>query len=66
MTANANPSRRRNNSAMEVGQLVDQADGSGTAVNSQAEVAAALAKAARLGVLTRSDAGLALEVFRSQ
>jgi uncharacterized protein len=50
----------------EVDQLIARASGVGTALISRAEVAAALAKAARLGALTREQTALALHVFRTE
>jgi predicted nucleic acid-binding protein len=49
----------------EVGELVDGARVIGTGVVSRAEVAAALARAARVGALTREAAAKALESFNS-
>jgi predicted nucleic acid-binding protein len=50
----------------EVGQLIAQADAVGTSLISRAEVAAALAKAVRMDVLSRDEALAALQVFRAQ
>ena len=50
----------------EVDQLVAGAQVLGTAVISRAEVAAALAKATRVNVLSRAKAQAALQVFRVQ
>jgi predicted nucleic acid-binding protein len=50
----------------EVGQLLVRADVVGTAAISRAEVAAALAKAARMGTLTQDEAEAALQVFRTE
>ena len=50
----------------QVNQLVAQASAIGTSVISRAEVAAALAKAVRVGSLTRDQASAALQAFRSQ
>ena len=50
----------------DVDRLVGKADAIGTAVISRAEVAAALAKAARMRVLARDEAGAALQAFRTQ
>ncbi len=50
----------------EVGRLIAQTDVVGTSVISRAEVAAALAKAVRVGLLSRDEAGAALQVFRAQ
>jgi predicted nucleic acid-binding protein len=50
----------------EVDGLIARADAIGTAVISRAEVAAALAKAARTGALSRDEAQAALQVFRTQ
>ena len=47
----------------EVIELIGQAEAVGTVVISRAEVAAALAKAARIQVLPRDEAGSALKVF---
>ena len=49
----------------EVGELIGQASAVGTAIISRAEVAAALAKAARMKLLTRDEAASALKVFSS-
>lgn len=50
----------------EVDELIAQASVVGTAVISRAETAAALAKAVRMGVLTRGEAETALQVFYTQ
>jgi len=50
----------------EVDRLIAVADAIGTAVISRPEVAAALAKAARTGTLSRDEAEAALQVFRAQ
>ncbi len=50
----------------EVNQLLVRADVVGTAAISRAEVAAALAKAVRVGALTRDEAEAALQVFRAE
>ena len=47
----------------EVGALIREAQAIGTAVVSRAEVAAALAKAARVGLVTREAARKALQAF---
>lgn len=47
----------------EVEALIDEARAIGTAVVSRAEVAAALAKAARVGLITRAAALKALDAF---
>ena len=47
----------------EVGALIAEARATGTAVLSRAEVAAALAKAARVGYVTREAALKAMEAF---
>jgi len=52
--------------SVEVDRLIAEAESVGTAVISRAEVAAALAKAARLGLLPRDEAEAALQVFRAQ
>jgi predicted nucleic acid-binding protein len=49
-----------------VDQLLVRADVVGTAAISRAEMAAALAKAARLGTLTRDEVEAALQVFRAE
>ena len=49
----------------QVDQLLTPPTTTGTALITRAEVAAALAKAARLGALTRADAGQSLSEFRS-
>jgi len=50
----------------EVAQVMASAAGIGTSVISRAETSAALAKAVRMGALTRSAGGAALQVFRSE
>lgn len=50
----------------EVARLIAGADGVGTSLITRAETSAALAKAARVGVLTREAAAAALQVFRSE
>jgi len=50
----------------EVDRLIIDADAVGTPVISRAEVAGALAKAARVGTLSRDEAEAALQVFRAQ
>ncbi|MGQ9583986.1 MAG: type II toxin-antitoxin system VapC family toxin [Anaerolineae bacterium] len=50
----------------EVGQAITHADVVSTVVLSRAEVAAALAKAVRMNVLTEEEAQGALQVFRSE
>ncbi len=49
-----------------VGRLIEEADLLGTAAITRVEMAAALAKAVRVGVLSREEAALALEVFREE
>ena len=49
----------------EVESLIGEAQAIGTAVVSRAEVAAALAKAARVGLVTREAAAKALEAFNA-
>jgi len=49
----------------QVEALIGQAQATGTAVLSRAEVAAALAKAARVGLVTRESALKALESFNA-
>jgi predicted nucleic acid-binding protein len=49
----------------EVQQLIARADAVGTGLVSRAEVAAALARAARLGLVGRDEAEAALRVFRA-
>ena len=49
----------------EVEALIGEAQATGTAVLSRAEVAAALAKAARVGLVTRDSALKALESFNA-
>jgi predicted nucleic acid-binding protein len=50
----------------EVDTLISRAEVLGTAASSRAEVAAALAKAARVGALWRDEAQAALQVFYTQ
>lgn len=50
----------------DVARLIAIADIAGTAVISRAEVSAALAKAARMGLLSRPEAEAALQAFRTQ
>jgi predicted nucleic acid-binding protein len=50
----------------EVGELIAQSPAIGTAITSRAEVAAALAKAVRVKLLTRSEAASALQVFSAE
>ena len=50
----------------EVNEAIDRAAVTGTALISRAEVGAALAKAVRVGVLTREGAQEALRVFRRE
>lgn len=50
----------------QVHALLDRAEALGTAAISRAEVAAALAKAARVGALSRDEAQAALQVFYTQ
>jgi len=52
--------------SVQVDNLIGQSDVVGTSVISRAEVAAALAKAARMGTVSRDEAGAALRVFMSQ
>jgi predicted nucleic acid-binding protein len=52
--------------SVEVDRLIAQAGVAGTAAISRAEVAAALAKAVRVGTLARDEAEAALQVFRTQ
>jgi len=51
---------------VEVDRLIARADVAGTVAISRAEVAAALAKAVRVGMLVRDEAEAALQVFRTQ
>lgn len=50
----------------EVGGLIDQAAAIGTAIISRVEVAAALAKAVRLALLTREEGASALQLFSAE
>ncbi len=52
--------------SVEVNEVVAAANSTGTGIISRAEVAAALAKAARIGALTREEAEASLLLFRSQ
>ena len=49
-----------------VAEAVSEAEVVGTSLISRAETAAALAKAVRVGALTRDEAASALQVFRSE
>ncbi len=49
--------------SLPAGSLIDRAEAVGTAVISRAEVAAALAKAVRMHIVTRAGASSALQVF---
>jgi predicted nucleic acid-binding protein len=49
----------------EVAGLIAESAGVGTAIISRAEVAAALAKAVRMKLLSRAEAASALQVFRA-
>ena len=50
----------------DVGQLLPQAEIIGTSLITRAEVAAALARAARMGLVERDEAEAALLVFRAE
>jgi len=50
----------------EVAEAIAKAEVVGTSIISRAETAAALAKAVRMGTLTREEAASALQVFRSE
>lgn len=50
----------------EIARLIVTAAGVGTSLISRVETSAALAKAARLGALTRAAGAAALQVFRSE
>jgi predicted nucleic acid-binding protein len=50
----------------EVAEAIAQAEVVGTSLLSRAETAAALAKAVRVGALTRQEAASVLQVFRSE
>ena len=50
----------------DVAHIIAEAAGVGTSLVSRAETSAALAKAVRVGALTRSGAAAALQVFRSE
>ena len=50
----------------DVGELIDRADAVGTAILSRVEVAAALAKGARMKLLSRQRAAAALRAFYSE
>jgi len=52
--------------ASEVAEAIATAEVVGTSLISRAETAAALAKAVRVGTLTRQEASSALQVFRSE
>jgi len=51
---------------LEVNRAIFQAEVVGTALISRAEVVAALAKATRMGALTRKEATHSLQVFREE
>jgi predicted nucleic acid-binding protein len=50
----------------DVARLIAAADGVGTSLISRAETSAALAKAVRVGALTRAGGAAALQVFRRE
>lgn len=50
----------------DVARLTAMAEAVGTSLNTRAETSAALAKAVRVGALTRAGAAAALQVFRSE
>ena len=50
----------------QVEQVIAQANIKATAIISRAEVSAALGKAARMGTLSREEASMALQAFRSE
>ena len=50
----------------EVARLIATTDLVGTSLISRAETSAALAKAARIGILTREGASSALQIFRAE
>jgi uncharacterized protein len=50
----------------DMARLIVAADGVGTSLISRAETSAALAKAVRVGALSRADGTVALQVFRSE
>ncbi|RPI51600.1 MAG: PIN domain-containing protein [Chloroflexi bacterium] len=50
----------------EVSAAISQAEATGTALVSRAEVAAALAKAVRVDALTQEEAAAGLQVFRNE
>lgn len=50
----------------EVGELIDRAAAVGTVILSRAEVAAALAKAARMKLVPRPEAAAALQTFNAE
>lgn len=50
----------------EVRRLIDQAEAVGTAIISRAEVAAALAQAVRMALLTREEGASALQLFGAE
>ncbi len=52
--------------SVEVNQAISRAEVTGTALVSRAEVVAALAKAARAGVLTQQEAASCLRAFREE
>jgi uncharacterized protein len=52
--------------SLQVEQIIAQADIKGTAIVCRAEVSAALAKAARMGTLTRAETKAALQAFRAE
>ena len=52
--------------SVEVSEVIAGADLAGTALITRAEVAAALAKAVRVGALTQEEASASLQVFRQE
>ena len=52
--------------SLEVAEAINRAEMAGTALVSRAEVAAALAKAARVGTLTQEEALASLRAFRAE
>ncbi|MFN3763505.1 MAG: type II toxin-antitoxin system VapC family toxin [Anaerolineae bacterium] len=52
--------------SVEVNQAISQAEMTGTALVSRAEVAAALAKAVRVGALSQQEAARCLRAFREE
>jgi uncharacterized protein len=50
---------------MDVARLIEEAQAIGTSIASRPEVTAALAKAARVGMITREVASSAVQVFNS-